>query len=225
MNLRFTQLNKVVIKLDFINMSYASNSIRTTDEEQTQARHKKVATKTFQLKSPPAQPVVNRTEDISSTESFKSAVTAEIIGDNGRNGYIEVANVGTEDSMPPARLVASLSASPQPLAVATKKVKSVSKNPPKKKTNPTKQPKGGFWEVESIVDVRKNGKNYEFLVKWKGDYENTWEPQKCLNRNALLEAKELLRSKLHKQSETGIVESSVSNEEVEDLHELGDQIS
>jgi hypothetical protein len=38
------------------------------------------------------------------------------------------------------------------------------------------------WEVEAIVNSRRQGRGVQYLVKWKGypDYENTWEPAKGL---------------------------------------------
>jgi Chromo (CHRromatin Organisation MOdifier) domain len=189
-------------------MSYVSNGVGT-NVEQPQVRLKKIAAKTFNLKSPPPhQPASNGTDNLSSMESFRSAVTAEIDDGNVASFDEDAVNIETEDVIPPARLVASLS-SPQPTSTRVVKkvpVKSTQKNPPKRKSNPTKQLKGGFWEVESILDVRKNGKAYEYLVQWKGDYENTWEPQKCLNKNALHDAKELLRAKMQEQGEAGAVE-------------------
>jgi len=39
---------------------------------------------------------------------------------------------------------------------------------------------GSIYEVESILGKKKVGRNWKFLVKWKGyeDFENTWEPLK-----------------------------------------------
>jgi len=50
-------------------------------------------------------------------------------------------------------------------------------------TAPTKE-----WEVESILDEigsMKSG-NKRYLVKWKGDYENSWEPEKLINAPDLI---------------------------------------
>ena len=50
-------------------------------------------------------------------------------------------------------------------------------------TAPTKE-----WEVESILDeigsVKSGNKRY--LVKWKGYYENSWEPEKSANAPDLI---------------------------------------
>ena len=215
----------IVSSLDSIIMSYVANGDQP-DMEQPQVRLKKIAAKTVHMKSPPPrQPSSNGNDNLSTRESFKSAVTAEIVGENVAIGDNGAVNVETDDVMPPARLVASLSSPQPPPSEPAKKVKSTPKNPPKKKSNSTKPLKGGFWEVEGIVDVRKNGKTYEFLVQWKGDYENTWEPQKCLNKNALRDAKELIRAKKKQLNEGEVVVSAVSDEEVQGLHELGDENS
>ena len=204
----------LLVVLIFNNMSHVSNSARP-DVEQQPARHKKIAAKTYHLKSPaPYRPDSNGTDRLSSTESFKSAVTAESVGE-----------LETEDIMPPARLVVSLSSSKPRPSKAGKKVKSTLKNPHKKKSNPTKQLKGGFWEVESILDSRKKGKHHEYLVQWKGDYENTWEPEKYLNKSALRDAEELLRAKMQQPSEIGLAELPTFNEDVQDLYESGEQFS
>lgn len=187
-------------------MSLEPNSA-TTELEQPQVRLKKIASKSFQLKSPPPQPKANGNS--SSSESFKSAVTAEAFLQNDRSGDKH------DDVIPPARLVAALSSPPPLPSEAAKKGKSAPKQPPKKKPNPTKPLKGGFWEVENIVDVRKKGKRYEYLVQWKGDYENTWEPESCLNKSARRDAKEVLNAKMQQlQSETGVAASSAPTEEI-----------
>ena len=51
---------------------------------------------------------------------------------------------------------------------------------------------GEDYEVEEIMDVRdasrtRNGRRKkEYLVKWVGDYEDTWEPEDNLTCTALL---------------------------------------
>ncbi len=175
---------------------------------------KKIAAKSFML-SPAPQPVVNGSEALSSTDSFKSIVNAERFSNDTNNE--------TEDTIAPARLVASLSATP-PAAVAVKKVKSSRKLSPKKKTNKVKQPKDGYWEVDRILDLRKidNSNRYEFLVKWKGNWDDTWEPQNLLNDNALRDAKELLKQTTHQQGGAGGAVLSASNADEQDLNESGE---
>ena len=40
------------------------------------------------------------------------------------------------------------------------------------------------YDVESILDVRKEGRQWKYLVKWEGydTSENTWEPLKHLKK-------------------------------------------
>lgn len=39
-----------------------------------------------------------------------------------------------------------------------------------------------YFEVEQIIERRKKGRGWQYLVKWKGydDSQNTWEPLKNL---------------------------------------------
>jgi hypothetical protein len=191
--------------------------------EHPQVRLKKIAAKSVNLKSPSHQhPTSNGTDPASSTESFKSAVTGEIDGEQ-RNTNVnnDEVDVQAEDALPPARLVASLSSVK---SVTSGKKGNAKKNPPKKKSNQAKPLKGGFWEVETILDVRKSGKSYEYLVQWKGDYENTWEPKKYLNKLALQDAHELMRTKNQQLSEPAVVTSSTTTqEETGGFNESGDQ--
>ena len=193
-----------------------------TSNEQPEVRLKKIAAKSFSLKSPSQQqPTADKADGSSSTESFKSAVTAEIDSRGIESLSNDVVDAETEDIIPPARLVASIDSPALKSAESGKKVKAkTAKNLPKEKSNPTKPLKGGFWEVETILDVRQKGKRYEYLVQWKGDYENTWEPQTCLNKNALREAKELLAAKTKQPDEEVDVEPATTT--AEGLFESGD---
>ena len=40
----------------------------------------------------------------------------------------------------------------------------------------------GFYEVISVKERRYSSKDkrYEYLVEWKGEYDDTWEPRSCL---------------------------------------------
>jgi hypothetical protein len=44
--------------------------------------------------------------------------------------------------------------------------------------------------VEKIVDKRKRGKGFQYLVKWEGspEEENSWETRKVLAKNAVFAA-------------------------------------
>ena len=199
-------------RINFINMSSESNNANCkTAVEEPQVRQKKIAAKSFQLKSPSPQPKTNGNS--SSSESFKSAVATEVVVEN------DINSANHDDVIPPARLVSSLS-SPAALPSETaKKGKSATKPLPKKKANLAKSLKSGFWEIESLVDVRKNGNRYEFLVQWKGDYENTWEPEKNLNKNASKDARELKAKMQQQQNELGVAASSATTEVIQNVHE------
>lgn len=198
------------------------NSTVSTERAPGSYFKKKIAAKSCML-SPTPQPVINDSDALSSAESFKSIANAESFSEIVNNGDNHDTNNDTEETIAPARLVASLSVTP-PAAVAVKKVKSRQKRPPKKKTNKIKQPKDGYWEVDRILDVRKidDSSSYEFLVKWTGDWDDTWEPQDLLNEKALQEAKELLKQRLQQQVGQGDAALSVSNEDEQDLNESGE---
>ena len=101
-------------------MSSESNGVKI-DAAQSQGRLKKIAAKTFQLKSPP--PHAAASADVSSSESFKSAVTAEAFFQNdGVNGGSH------DDAIPPARRVAALSSPVSLQPQSAKKAKSAPKH-------------------------------------------------------------------------------------------------
>ena len=114
-----------------------------------------------------------------------------------------------DGDLPPARPVSTLHKSPTTNlptleSSVSKKRKVAGSSQPRKKLSTketTVAPKNGFWEIESILDVRKSGKSsFEFLVNWVGDYEPTWEPRKNLNKSALIDAQPMIE-KLLKQDE------------------------
>jgi Chromo (CHRromatin Organisation MOdifier) domain len=186
-------------------------------DPESASRHKKIATKSVLTASPSAylasfssklakaeggdtagvslKPVHSKAED-SGTHKTSGDIAANDSND------VDIFDDDDEEVVPPVR-----SLRPTPTKTNKKVVGSSSKKktigklklqkraPIKiKKTPATKKVDAklnGFWEIERIVDVRKSGSSYEYLVKWKGDYENTWEPQKNLNSSALQEAKEL----------------------------------
>jgi hypothetical protein len=162
---------------------------------------KKIAAKSIHLKSQPrphilSVPVTLPSESetqtsLNSSESFKTAASTEIVDENNHDP--QTKNDDDDDSVPPARPVTALG-TPQPPMEIVKSSGKKRKRVTKKKSTSRKEPKNGFWEIDHIVAVRKRGRTYEYLVKWKGDFENTWEPQKNLNKNALAEAKDLLRN-------------------------------
>lgn len=57
------------------------------------------------------------------------------------------------------------------------------RNPPN--PGPANSSKGGrrTWEVESIVDRRDTEQGTDYLVKWKGEYDNSWVPAENLRRS------------------------------------------
>ncbi|TPX39543.1 hypothetical protein SeLEV6574_g07130 [Synchytrium endobioticum] len=40
--------------------------------------------------------------------------------------------------------------------------------------------------IEDIVDVRKKGRGFEYLIKWEGYSEQTWEPRSHLQDDKML---------------------------------------
>jgi DNA invertase Pin-like site-specific DNA recombinase len=41
------------------------------------------------------------------------------------------------------------------------------------------------YEVDELLDVQNNNNKTEYLVKWVGDWENTWEPENNINYNLI----------------------------------------
>lgn len=94
---------------------------------------------------------------------------------------------------------------PEPKKVEPKKEpkKTTSKNPMgnKKNTNSktkTKKVDETFYEVDELLDYKKEKGVEKLLVKWKGNYDDTWEPVSSLN-SELMEDVEELRQKYAKQ--------------------------
>jgi len=66
--------------------------------------------------------------------------------------------------------------------------------PKKKSSRPKKKTKSAsddVFEVDAVMDTRVQGKRKEYLVKWKGYEEATWEPKANLIGEALKEARAL----------------------------------
>jgi Chromo (CHRromatin Organisation MOdifier) domain len=185
-------------------------------DPESASRRKKIATKSVLSPSAYLASFSSKLVGTEGDDNAKDSVTLIPSGDiavNDSNAVV-IFDDEDDDAVPPARLLSSL----RPTPVKTKK--KVVSSSLKKKTNlhlqkraPTKIKKtpakkvdaklNGFWEIERIVGIRKSGSSYEYLVKWKGDYENTWEPQKNLNRSALQEAKELRKEhELRKNQES-----------------------
>jgi len=62
------------------------------------------------------------------------------------------------------------------------------------KPSSTKQKDEQFYEIEEIIDKKKDGKNYLYLIKWKGyKYsESTWEPRENIFDNNMIQKFEKL---------------------------------
>jgi hypothetical protein len=83
---------------------------------------------------------------------------------------------------------------------------SSSKSNKKQRVEPVPGTNGVFWEIERVKDFRirtikpssrkgsgkKETSVIEFLVQWKGSFDDTWEPAECLCDSALAEARQLL---------------------------------
>lgn len=196
------------------NESHAAGS----RDPESASRHKKIATKSVLSPSAYSASFSSKHTGTKSDDSVglstkmvhakdEDSIALKPSGDivESNNTAVDIFDDDDDDVLPPARPVSSLR--PTPVKTNKKIVRSSSKKNAKpqvkkrasaktKKTPATKKVDAkinGFWEMERIVDIRKRGSSYEYLVKWKGDYENTWEPQKNLNRSALQEAKELRR--------------------------------
>jgi Chromo (CHRromatin Organisation MOdifier) domain len=188
-------------EMDNISLNDATNAI-ASNESESPCRRKKIAAKSVLVKSaasfmssPRADPVSAKSQTPAAmivADTAAIMTTADLIEDDINGAYDD-----DNDSLPPARPVVALRS--PPIKAKQHAVKSSSKTKVKRnlqrKTSNTKvkAPANGFWEIDGVVAMRRNGAKYEFLVRWKGDYENTWEPQKNLNELALLDAKKLIQ--------------------------------
>lgn len=68
------------------------------------------------------------------------------------------------------------------------------------KVTDDKLPKEQVYEIEDILDKRKNGKSWEYLIKWKNYklFESTWEPRENIFDTKILKKFEREYKKLNK---------------------------